>query len=189
MLQLSEEDINTIFDMRDELRNKLFLEIEKLLKNDVTKWSPVWYAEALLQFAGFHLYHFYANEEEASDKIWGVIINGTFNPVKIQGNAFFEFNGNPYYEPYLIDKENKLFPVGLEYSSSVPYDENFIFFYSKLNDIISDLCSSPIQLYALVLYGAQTLSYIVGEELANINSLSSAMVGYLKSKQSKGLME
>ncbi len=189
MLRLSDGDMNKIFDARDELRKASLIKIENFLKNDVIKWSAVWYAQALLKYAGFHLYKFDTDEEEASDKIWDTIINGSYNPMKIQGNSFFDFNGSPYFEPYLSDKENKIFPLGLEYSSSVPYDENFKFFFSKLNDISSDLCGSSIKLYALVLYGSQILSHIVGDELANLNAMYSAMGGYLKAKQNKRLME
>ncbi len=189
MLKLSDADIKTIFDIRDAFRYSILSTIEKSLKNDITKWSPVWYAEALLEFAGFNLYPFNTDEEDASDKIWDAISNGTFNPIELEGNEFFEFNETPFYEPHLIDKENKLFPLGIKYSSSAPIDENYKFFISKLNEHSLELCSGNNPLYALILYGAEILSHIIGEELADLNAMHSAMNGYLKAKQGKKLIE
>jgi hypothetical protein len=188
MLKMNEKEINTIFDERDKLQKTIFPLMENLIKNDVIKWSPIWYAEALMKFAGFHIYNFDSDEESASDKVWDVIRVGSFNPIKISDNNLYFFDESPYFEPYLIDKENKLFPLGIGYASSAPYDENFNFFFSKLYDSKLGINENLTLLFALVLYGTSILTDAVGEELAEINALQATMSGYLSARKGNQLI-
>jgi hypothetical protein len=188
MLKMDEKVINQIFDKRDELQKTIFPSIENLIKNDVIKWSQIWYAESLMKFAGFHIYNFDADEDSASDKAWDVIRIGSFNPIKIAGNDLYSFDESPYFEPYLIDKDNRLLPLGLIYSSSAPYDDNFNFFFSKLNDSKFIIKEDLISLFALVLYGTSILTDVVGEELAEINALQATMGGYLSARKGNQLI-
>lgn len=188
MLKMDEKEINQIFDKRDQLQKTLFPSIENFIKNDFIKWSPIWYAEALMKFAGFHIYNFDADEISASDKVWDVIRVGSFNPTKVYCNDLYLFNESPYFEPYLTNNENKLFPLEFKYASSAPYDENFNFFFTKLNDSELGITENLPLLFALVLYGTSILADVVGEELAEINALQATMSGYLSARKGNQLI-
>ena len=81
----------------------------------------------------------------------------------------------------------KFFPLGIEYSSSVTYDENRYFFFSKLSEATLGLSERLTMFFSFVFYGTAILKCVVNEELAEVNAMFSTMSGYQEARDGKRL--
>ena len=78
--------------------------------------------------------------------------------------------------------------MDFEYASSLPYENNFRYFLQRLDELFSKYKSDESVLLALTCYATSCLSFVVNEELSEINAMQSAMDGYLKAKNNLPLI-
>lgn len=186
-----------LFNECDSLKTE-FSKIENEIKAVEFCWSPIWCAEAGLQFSGYQLYSIDSNKDSASDYLWDVICIGSFNtnerltpvalnrtgvPNELRIHGVYIGEDKPAYVPHLFNADNSLFSVGMSCSAWHPIEENFSHFYPLFGALLASREDKIMCLSAIVFECTSILRGWVSEDLTERNALMSAMAGHTMAQE------